>query len=96
MPDIIEGMDNLLKKLDEIEDLLKKDPQLMPAVKSPTLGSGMGISMPKPASPKISGIAPSSKKDPAKVAQQLKNPKIEIKPLIKYADNGQWSIDTED
>lgn len=44
------------------------------------------------------GMAPESKKDPVKVAEQLKNPKpkgakVEV---LKVEDNGQWSLEKAD
>lgn len=77
-------MDKLFKKVEELDTLLKQ--------------FQASIRMPKPKMPsnkppkeaKMPGIAPTSKKDPVKVANQFKNP--ELKPKIKIARNGQWSL----
>lgn len=57
-------MNNFVKKLNEIKDLLKAS--LMPSLRMPSLEP------PKP--PKAPSAAPGSKKNPIKVAQQIKAP----------------------
>lgn len=57
-------MRSLVKKLNEIKDLLKAG--LMPSLRMPSLEP------PKP--PKLPSLAPKSKKNPIKVAQQVKTP----------------------
>jgi hypothetical protein len=57
-------MRSLIKKLNEINDLLKAS--LMPSLRMPSLEP------PKP--PKIPSMAPKSKKSPLKIAQQVKTP----------------------
>jgi len=80
-------MEKFFKKLNELDDLLK---EFKASIATPTISSGM----PKPpkvkGETKIPGMTPNSKKDPKKVAEQLKNP--DLKPKIKLARNGQWSM----
>lgn len=85
-------MDELFKKLDALQDLLKnfnasiKMPK-MSTPKPPKLGGSL---------PKIpAGPGPSSKKDPTKVAEQFKNKELKpsIKPqMLKVDKNGQWKL----
>lgn len=79
-------MESLFKKLEELSDLLKN---IGAGLKLPQ--PGKTPTMPKP--PKLPGINPPSKKDPVKIAQQLKNPK-EAKPKtsVKISKLGQWSL----
>lgn len=80
-------MDSFFKKLDELSDLLKN---FNASIKAPKLGSLKPPTLPKAPAPAIPKPGPSSKKDPVKVAEQLKNK--ELKPKIKIAKNGQWSL----
>jgi hypothetical protein len=57
-------MKSLIKKLNQINDLLKAG--LMPSLRMPSLEP------PKP--PKMPSLAPKSKKNPIKVAQQIQTP----------------------
>lgn len=57
-------MESFVKKLNEIKDLLKAN--LMPSLRMPS------IEPPKP--PKAPSLAPKSKKNPIKVAEQVKAP----------------------
>lgn len=57
-------MESFVKKLNDIKDLLKAN--LMPSLRMPS------IEPPKP--PKAPSLAPKSKKNPIKVAQQVKTP----------------------
>jgi len=91
-------MESLYKKLEELlkaakaqarpmHPALPKIPEIKPiAAPSASVGSS------KPA--KMPGINPGSKKDPVKVAQQLKQGKTQKKvmPLLKVDKNGQWSL----
>ena len=80
-------MDSFFKNIDELSTLLK---QFNASIKMPKLGADMP-KPPKAPGPKMTpGMAPTSKKDPVKVANQLKNP--DLKPSIKIAKNGQWSL----
>jgi hypothetical protein len=92
-------MESLYKKLEELLKAVKsqarpmhpplpKMPEIKP-VASPTASAGGS----KP--PKMPGINPGSKKDPVKVAQQLKQGKTQKKtmPLLKVEKNGQWSLE---
>ena len=86
-------MDSLFKKLDELSDLLKQvGNQLNPSIKMPQMKT-LGNKIPKinPATPKMStGVAPKSKKDPVKIAQQLKNK--DPKPKTSFNSLGQWKL----
>jgi hypothetical protein len=89
-------MGNLKKKLDNLSDLLK---QFNASIKMPK-GPKPPRASAGPAKPKI-GIAPTNKKDPVKVAEQIKNP--DMKPMVmdaakqtrealKVSKLGQWNI----
>ena len=71
-------------------------PAATPTKTLPTLPTLPGFKVAKPPAPTpIPGnTAPSSKKNPAKVAEQLRNPKPQ-KPnteVLKVESNGQWSL----
>lgn len=78
-------MQDFIKKLQELNSLLK-------AFNASTKTGMMKLpAAPKQADPlKLPGMAPKSKKDPKKMAEQLKN--VELKPKIKIAANGQWKM----
>jgi len=91
-------MESLHKKLEELLKAIKsqarpmhpdlpKIPEIKP-ISSPSATAGGA----KP--PKMPGINPGSKKDPVKVAQQLKQGKTQKKqmPLLKVDKNGQWAL----
>lgn len=91
-------MDELKDKIEILQKALKllnnKQDFFVPSIKSATLA------VPKPikSSPKLPGIAPPSKKDPTKVAEQIKNPrptKVKVE-LLKIEKNGQWNLQKED
>jgi hypothetical protein len=90
-------MDKLIKKIIEINNLLKfikqvKENPLVPTPKMPGVKKLGSIKAQKPT--KIPGIAPNALKDPIKVSQQLKNPAPK-KPkinILKTASNGQWEL----
>jgi hypothetical protein len=90
-------MDDLRNKLERlnilIKSLLGKDkPNMVPAIKMPQNSTAST----KKINTKIPGIAPTSKKNPIKVAEQLKNPNP-TKPnieILKADKNGQWKIET--
>lgn len=68
-------------------------PKITPA------GAG-GFKMGKVPAPKPlpGGQAPASKKDPTKIAEQLKNPRpgaVKV-DVLKFEDNGQWSLEKAD
>jgi hypothetical protein len=94
-------METLLKKLDELEDLIKADGLPMPKIKTPNAnGRPKGTSAPKASfsTPKTPGINPASKKDPVKVAQQLSNPELkderikQAKEALSLNSRGQWRL----
>lgn len=80
-------MEELFKKLDALQDLLKN---FNASIKTQTMSTPK---VPKPDAgiPKLPTPGPNSKKDPKKIAQQLKN-KSDLKPKVKIAGNGQWSM----
>jgi hypothetical protein len=99
-------MEELIKKLEQLKELIKavklqtpaqqngpKLPQL-PTPKQPPTPS-MTPSAAK--APKIgTGAGPDSKKDPKKMAEQIKNGSMSTKTqkiMLKVADNGQWSLE---
>ncbi len=91
-------MEELVKKIEHIVDVMKA---MMAAIKQPTVSTN-SIRMPK--TPKMgmtkpkTGLAPDSKKDPVKVAEQISNPDIKkpavaaAKESVSYSPKGQWSI----
>lgn len=96
-------MEELIKKLSELKDLIKA---VKTAAPKPILPSIPAIPALKPPSPpsmaptgnkstKMPGMAPDSKKDPKKVAQQIKDGSMSTKTqkiMLKFDQNGQWSL----
>lgn len=80
-------MEKFFKKIDELQDLLKA---FKASIASPKLAP-VKAAAPKGAPKLPSSTGPASKKDPKKVAEQIKNAKQQ-KPKIKIAKNGQWSM----
>lgn len=86
-------VDKLEKKLNKLTDMFS---DVKASIKMPK------ISTPKtPDQPKLPGNAPKSKKDPEKMAEQIKNPDLkpkaveqakEMKESLKVSKNGQWSL----
>jgi hypothetical protein len=97
MDDFYKKVDDLLKSLLSVKTGASKD-LMVPAIKPPSFKTPKP-SIKQPGIPKIpSGLPPPSKKDPAKVAQQLKNPqpgKASVE-VLKVEDNGQWSLSKTD
>lgn len=94
MDDLYEKTEALLKSLLSVKTGASKD-LMVPAIKPPELKTPkMAVKQPKVA--KIpSALPPPSKKDPVKVAQQLKNPnpgKVNVE-VLKVEKNGQWSLE---
>jgi hypothetical protein len=100
-------VENLDKKIDDLCDLLKALMSDISAKNNKQLFTIKPIaslqSLPKPNiknSAKIAGIAPSSNKDPKKIAQQIKDGSMSTKTqkiltkseTIGFLDNGQWFI----
>lgn len=94
-------MDELIKRIEKIRDLikglnvqLKPKQSLVPAIKPPSVKP---LSMPPVSvggTDKLPGVAPSSNKDPKKIAEQLKNPRP-TKPrmeILKFDRGGQWTL----
>jgi hypothetical protein len=101
-------MQDLEKKLIQLKDLIKaiRQTQAMPMVKGPSLPKlpehkpiqAPSMTPSKGAAPKISsGEGPSSKKDPKKVAQQIKDGSMSTKTqkVMLKADSvtGQWYLE---
>ena len=100
-------MEDLIKKMDELEDLLKAiSPSPATAPKPPSIkptalpGRPTGVGMPRSALPKApsSGIKPTSKKNPLAVARHLEDPNLrdlkvqEAKEAVGFNARGQWSL----
>jgi translation elongation factor EF-Tu-like GTPase len=93
-------MEDLVKKIENIVDLVKA---MMASIKTPSLNAGNN-SLRMPKTPKFgikepaTGVAPTSKKNPIKAAEQLSDPGIKkdavkaAKETIKVAPNGQWTL----
>ena len=97
-------MDNLLKKLEDIRDLLKGTKpdkrQGMLSPKAPKAPSMASIKPPKPQKP---SMKPSSKKSPTAVAEQMENVDLKAQAMkdaeknknkLNVDRNGQWEIKT--
>lgn len=93
-------MEELAKKLNQLVALIKavkvvagpSIPQI-PAIKQPAPPS---LNPPKTITAKIPGISPDSKKDPKKVAQQIKDGSMSTKTqkiMLKFDENGQWKLE---
>jgi GNAT superfamily N-acetyltransferase len=90
MDELFEKTQALLKSLLSMKTMKPKD--AVPALKAPSLKAP---SIKPPSVGKIPGLPPPSKKDPVKVAQQLKNPnpgKVNVE-VLKVEKNGQWSLE---
>lgn len=98
-------MESFRKKLQELRDILKAakpsaqsmHPELpkLPEIKptpAPSISSGATLK-----TPKMPGINPGSKKDPRKVAEQLKQGKTQQKmmPKLEISKSGQWSLNED-
>lgn len=91
-------MEELVKKIQELKELAKavvlkqqathKVP-VLPSIQPPAQPSMTASS----ASTKIPGVNPDSKKDPKKIAEQIKSGAIRKPKLIKGRANGQWALD---
>jgi hypothetical protein len=93
-------MDELVKKLTQLTDLLKAiKPASTSGTKMPTIPPirppAPPSLAPKSAPAKIPGMAPSGKKDPKKIAQQIKDGSMSTKSqkvMLKFDANGQWKL----
>jgi len=97
MDELYDKTEELLKSLLSIKTGASKD-LMVPALK-PLTAKLPKPSIKQPTANKIpSGLPPPSKKDPVKVAEQLKNPnpeKVKIE-VLKTDQNGQWSLEKSD
>lgn len=93
MDELFEKTEALLKSLLSVKTNASKA-LMVPALKPPTMKVAKP-SIKQPSAGKIpSGLPPPSKKDPVKVAEQLKNPqpgKVKTE-ILKVEGNGQWSL----
>lgn len=93
-------MEIIEAKLEELEALLKA--AVLPTITPPGQpGRPAGPSIPKPSfkAPKIkTGVSVSPKKDPVKVAAQLKDPdlKVRAKEQLSFNNGGQWALGKSD
>jgi hypothetical protein len=91
-------MESLLKKLTYLNELIKaikpiKAPSL-PTIPAPKAPPQPGLNPGKAAAPKIStGAGPDSKKDPKKVAEQIKSGAMSTKTQKIMLKAQQWSSD---
>lgn len=94
MDDLFEKTEALLKSLLSVKTGASKD-LMVPAIKPPSFKTPKPT-IKQPTANKIpSGLPPPSKKDPTKVAEQLKNPnpgKVNVE-VLKVESNGQWSLE---
>lgn len=77
-------------------DIKKPNPNI-DLSKNPAQAMSPKISIPKPKATVQTGMAPESKKDPIKEAEQLKDKdskKEAMKEAVSLNKNGQWSIET--
>jgi len=93
-------MEKLLKKLQELKEMAKKATPSLPTLSSPKPPK-VGAPDPAPAPEAPKAGAASSKKDPTKVAEQLKDPGFKneamknakkIKEGVTVSAKGQWSL----
>lgn len=91
MDELSQKVEDLLKSLLSLKTGASKN-VMVPAIKPPTLKTP---SIKQPSASKIpSALPPPSKKDPVKVAEQLKNPnpgKVNVE-VLKVENNGQWTL----
>lgn len=103
-------MKPLSKKIDELFDLLKAVKAgltVKPNIQSPMQSipkiepvKAPSIKPSKASEAKLPGVAPDAKKDPKKIAQQIKDGSMSTKTqkvmlkseTLHIADNGQWSL----
>jgi len=92
-------MEELIKKFQDLVDLIKAANTSAPAGPThPPLPKIQAIRHPSaaPVKPtKAPGMNPNSKKDPKKIAEQLKNGEAQKMkmPLLKTHANGQWTLE---
>jgi hypothetical protein len=96
-------METLQKKLEQIQDLVK---QAAMSIKQPKAPSAPEAPTQQQANQPMKPTTPKTKKDPEKVAEQIKNPKIKdeavqkakklkegIKEKTVFNTRGQWKLD---
>jgi hypothetical protein len=97
-------MDELVKKLKQMKELTAEAGKTLETLSQPATQPSTRTGVQKPEQPVKPTFQP-SKKDPKKVAEQLKNPDskkmamdgIKTKAnLLKFNDLGQWGLHSED
>lgn len=94
-------MEELVKKLTQLIELSKalKDGPKMPTIPGIKPISPPSISPSTSKQAKIPGMNPDSKKDPKKIAQQIKDGSMSTKTqkvMLKFDENGQWQLEDID
>ncbi len=97
-------MEELIKKLIQMKELTTQVAQNLESLSQPKVKPTTSSDSVKPSKP-IKPTMQGQKKDPKKMAEQIKNPdskKIAMDSissganLLKFNENGQWSIHEED
>jgi hypothetical protein len=89
-------MEKLIKSLSDLIKAIKAEKLIHPAI--PTIKQPAPPSMTPNIPNKMPGVAPEGKKDPRKIAQQLKNGEMSTKTqkiMLKTAKNGQWTLESD-
>jgi hypothetical protein len=97
-------MEELVQKLKQLNELMKAVKQnkpaapALPSIPAPKQPSPPPMTPPATTAPKISaGQGPNSKKDPKKIAEQIKNGSMSTKTQkIMLKANGQWYLEPTD
>ena len=95
-------MEELLKKISQLLELSKAIKAIKPTNR-PTIPQLPGLRPPStpsmtpsaPSANKMPGINPNSKKDPRKIAEQIKDGSMSTKTqknMLKVEENGQWNL----
>jgi hypothetical protein len=89
--------DILVKKINDLRDCLKSltTKPILPAISEVSSIPNQSLTKPSIKPAKIPSPPPGSKKDPKKVAEQLKAAEVQKlnMPVLKFDTNGQWSLD---
>lgn len=86
-------MEDLIKKIEQLVDLVKEVKAMGPSLPTIPAPSVPKPSM-KPKATTIPGVKAQNKKDPKKVAEQIKNAQTQklSMPVLKIESNGQWKL----
>lgn len=89
-------MEELFAKIEQLRDLVKAIKVAQPVFKAPVLPKINPPAQPSMTAPsaskKIPGMNPDAKKDPKKIAEQIKSGAIRKPAMIKADHNGQWRL----